>query len=380
MYIERIIPLMHKLIKYYPYFDTYYSSTNFSYPQWIDKVMSLAECMGQYSERKFIFELQLSVDGPEYINDVNRGQGVTEKCLKNYQLLLDKISQGLWPKNVILNVILKGTWDLDAIHKLNDKEKLIEFFQFYEKNFYEPLDMLHEPNITHGVSIPNVAVPVPATVEDGRIFAELCKKCRELEKENITEHYFKYYEMITPFNLCHNESNINLSYRTCRGGMCGFGHNVIGLLPDNMLSTCNEGFTEFVKEYKAVMASHLDEKRAHSSVVFSDIIKERHIPMCLSDEEYELHEDKIETYYNNNTTSLLTSRVTLIMALAMAGQVEKKYLDENEALKAAIALAESCAYCIKNNYNDTRSFTMEPVGEFKLLLNGALQYLYAKED
>jgi hypothetical protein len=33
------------------------------------------------------------------------------------------------------------------------------------------------------------------------------------------------------------------------------------------------------------------------------------------------------------------------------------------------------AYCIKDNYNQTGSYIMMPVGLFKLLLNGAMQYI-----
>lgn len=36
MKMDRIYPLLHKIICYYPYFDTMFSSTNFSYPQWSD--------------------------------------------------------------------------------------------------------------------------------------------------------------------------------------------------------------------------------------------------------------------------------------------------------------------------------------------------------
>ena len=34
--MDRIYPLVHQLINYYPYFDSMFSSTNFSYPEWID--------------------------------------------------------------------------------------------------------------------------------------------------------------------------------------------------------------------------------------------------------------------------------------------------------------------------------------------------------
>lgn len=59
----------------------------------------------------------------------------------------------------------------------------------------------------------------------------------------------------------------------------------------------------------------------------------------------------------------------------MAGQVESCYLNQENALKAAIFLQGHTSFCIKDNYNKTGSFTLVPHGTIKLLLNGALQYI-----
>jgi len=36
LHMDRIYPLIHKLIEEYPFFNSMYSSTNFSYPTWLD--------------------------------------------------------------------------------------------------------------------------------------------------------------------------------------------------------------------------------------------------------------------------------------------------------------------------------------------------------
>jgi hypothetical protein len=36
------------------------------------------------------------------------------------------------PENVELIMMLKATLDNDSLHKLNDKQKLIEYYQFFE--------------------------------------------------------------------------------------------------------------------------------------------------------------------------------------------------------------------------------------------------------
>lgn len=367
--MERIYPLVHKLINYYPYFNEMFSSTNFAYDGWIDKFMGLMNCFKAHPKRQFKYDLQLSVDGPEYINDNNRGHGVTKKCIENFNKLIDIIEQGNFPDNVKLCFMLKGTWDTDCIHKLNNKEKLIEFFQFYESAYMDRVHKLNNPNISIIESIPNTAVPAPVTQEDGKIFAQLVQKCREIEGENLIHHYFKYYRRITPFTdgKCSN----CLSYCGIRHN-CGSGSTMLGLLPHNMVSACHEGFVQMVEKYKEYANIRSDKEL---TVQLDHFLTEHPVPMCMSDEGYLIHEKKMETYNNLNSTAQTATTVGMIIALAMSGQINKKYLNEYNALYAARYIATTTAYCIKNNYAVTGSFLLESVDLYKLLLNGALEYL-----
>jgi hypothetical protein len=99
------------------------------------------------------------------------------------------------------------------------------------------------------------------------------------------------------------------------------------------------------------------------------------LPLCMSEENNQRHEEKMELYVAPGTTARLASSVNLILALAMAQEIDSKYLNEVEALKAAKYIYYNSAYCIKCNYRETGSFTMESVDIYKLLLNGALEYL-----
>lgn len=368
--MERIYPLIHKLIEYYPYFNEMFSSTNFAYDEWFDKFMGLMDCFAAYPYRHFTYCLQLSVDGPEYINDVNRGNGVTSKCISNFDKLVNFIKEGKFPSNVELNCVLKGTWDADCIRKLNNKEKLIEFFQFYEDAYINKIQVLNMPNIKMNPSIPNAAVPAPITKEDGEIFANLVKLCREIEQENTVYQYFKYYRVITPFadNICF----------TCNGYCsegrhnCGSGSSMLGLLPHNLVSACHEGFVQLVEQYKEFAATRPDQAL---SVTLDKFIADHPVPMCTTDDGYRLHEQKMQCYNVINQTMQLSSTVDMIIALAMAGQIEPLYLKEENAFFAASYMAANTAFCIKNNYAVTGSFILESVDLYKLFLNGALQYL-----
>lgn len=368
--MHRALPTIRKCIEYYPYFRCMYSSTNFSYPEWLDEFMGLMKVFGDYPYREFEFQLQLSVDGPEYINDANRGKGVTKRCIENFDKLLELIKRGEFPKNITLVFMIKGTWDIDTIHKLNDKQKLIEFFQFYENAYIDKVQQLGNPKFIMNPSIPNLAVPAPVTKHDGEIFAEVAKKCREIEEENNVAHYFKYYFSITPFR----EKDCMSPFDTYRYSMCGCGSGtgMVGFLPNDKIAACHEGFTLLAEEYKKQAAHRSNENMTVTINKFLDNIE---VPMCLSEDKYAEHERKMAFYTNPMSTARLASSVNLIIALAMAGEIDQKYLLEPEALKAAKYIFYNSAFCIKNNYIETGSFSMESVDIFKLLLNGALEYL-----
>lgn len=374
LHMDRIYPLVHQLIEYYPYFNTMFSSTNFSYETWLEQFMGLMQCFADYPDREFSYILQLSVDGPPKLNDRNRGKGVTDKCIANFNKLVQIIAKGQFPKNIKLEIDLKGTWDLECIHELNDKEKLIQFFQFYENTYMEPIIQLNNPKIDIPPAIPNTAVPSPVTKKDGQIFAQLIKKCREIERDNLLNPVFKYYTHITPFNM--QRFSANLTYQG-NAYTCGSGATIVGFLPNNMISTCHEGFTQFILQYKE-LAAHSEDKD-DKTIMFDKYFNEQKLPMCATDEKYNQHEKKMECYGCRSSAQLVND-VSIIMALALAEQIEPQYLDEKLALRAAIYLQENTAFCIKDNYNINGSFTLQPVGMYKLLLNGALQLLISQED
>lgn len=365
--MDRIYPLVHQVINYYPYFKSMFSSTNFSYPTWLNQFYGLMNVFGQYPNRDFEYCLQLSCDGPEYINDAGRGQGTTKKCLEVFNKLVDTLGTSL-PPNVNLVIQLKPTLDNESFKLLLSKEKIIEYYKFFEDNFIEPLSKLTFSNVKYRVPIPNMAVPAPATVEDGKLFAKFVELCREIEKTDMDQ--FKFYEYITPFS--DPIGDINLTTYQCNG-TCGTGFTNIGFLPNNMITTCNEGFTQLVANYKEFAAKADTSKK---TVTFDRFLAEQPTnKLCMTEEEYERYEQQMSYYNCEGTCARLSNIVTEIMSLALAGQVDKQYLDETLATAAAIYFSYKNSYCIKDNYNSSGSLTLVPIGMLRLLLNGALEYL-----
>jgi sulfatase maturation enzyme AslB (radical SAM superfamily) len=368
--MERIHPLVNKVIEHYPYFDQMFSSTNFSYPEWPDKFFGLMKQFEAYAPRKFDYFLQLSLDGPTNINDFNRGEGVTEKCRKNFQALVNRLPVDL-PSNVTLNIYFKPTLDNTSIKQLDTKEKIIEYYRFFEE-WYAKLFDLKMSNLKPQLSVPNTAVPSPVTKEDGIAFAQLCKNCREIEKENKEVHYLRFYDAITPYAAFTQDCpHAHYSHGSC---ICGTGSFLLGFMPDGLISTCHEGFTHFYEEYKrAALNSTRVEDGA--TINFDKFVNEQGSKYCLTEKQYEEYEKYIDNFIKDGTTARLGNMAGLIMVLAMAGQIDSKYLDERNASEAAVFLQNHTSYCLKDNYNTTGSFITIPVGIPKLLLNGAKEYI-----
>ena len=280
LHMERLHYTLHKLIEYYPYLSSGYSSTNFSYKGWIDKFFGLMDVFGAYPYRDFNYCLQLSCDGPEYINDAGRGEGTTKHCLEQFNLLVEELKNNRLPKNINLTITLKGTLDNATFQQLLSREKLIDYFKFYEDNFIGPIRDLNLENVFIVNGIPNTAVPSPVTVEEGRKFAQLVKLCREIEQENFEHPIFRFYQEITPFSnsITQDVLTYHYGYHTC-----GTGDISIGLLPDNMVSTCHEGFTQMVAEYDKLAAA---DDHAHSTIDFDRFRGEQMTSMAAHDDEY----------------------------------------------------------------------------------------------
>ena len=365
--MDRIYPTLHKLIDYYPYFSNMYSSTNFSYPEWTTQVFGLFKQFGKYPERRFSFTLQLSCDGPEYINDSGRGKGTTLKCINNFNKFILLMGDNI-PPNLTVNMTLKPTLSVSTMELLNTKEKIIEYYKFFEDTFITAVRTKNYDNVTIGLPIPNIAVPAQATSRDGKLFAEMCKLCREIEAENSVKHYFKYYTRITMFpEIAHQESiTYQYPYNTC-----GTGCNVIGFLPNRMLSGCHEGFVNMAVEYKKYAEANTGKKL----IEVHDFIKNQKAKFCMNESGYVEYERQLSFYNESGTSARLANITALISLQALFGQIDKKYQNDVEAVKAAVFLQSHMSYCVKDNFNTTGSVTLIPVGMIRLFFNGASEYI-----
>lgn len=374
LFMERIYPLLIKIIEHYPYFNYMYSSTNFSFPSWNDKFFNLMKIFGNYPDREFVFQLQLSCDGPEYINDSGRGKGTTKKCIENFNIFVDKIENNV-PSNIQLLITVKPTLDISTIPLLNNKKKIVEYYSFFEETFIKPIREKGFINVKISCPIPNVAVPCPATKKDGINFAKFCKDCSEIEK-NIHK-YLNYYEKITPYIGKMFEQVENLTYKSACI-TCGTGEGMVGFLPYDQISVCNEGFTNLVENYKNYIKNSKREEQG--TINFNKFLSEEKQHLCFNENDYKKYETHISLLKPPNSTAQLSNLSSLIMLLALTNQIEEKYKYFDIALKGAKFIQSHTSTCVKDNYNESDTIIISPVGLIRLLLNGAQEYIEKSEN
>jgi len=230
-------------------------------------------------------------------------------------------------------------------------------------------------NLLFSLPIPNTACPSPHTQEDGIMFANYCKITRELEKENKNNKIFKFYNNITSFTPRRKIQYDKLSLSGYCQGHCGNGKRAIGLLPNNMVSCCHNGFVDLLAEYKKNVltnSEHMDNVTIEKSLFKN---KRNTLIFPYDSKEFEMYQKQLEVFYQNDDTAKISNCASLIKLLADFEQIDKKYQDKKEAVKGAYFIFNTTSYCVRDNLGVTGSIYMYPVGLIKLLLNGAREYI-----
>lgn len=356
LFIERVLPVTKKIIENYKNLNYIHFSTNFAYPSWNEKIEKLLNLLENYPDREFHLDFQLSCDGPQYINDLGRGFGTTTQCLKNFKKLLKRLDNFSLSPNIYVDFGIKPTLCLESLDLLyNSKDKIIDYYKFFENNFIEPVKALKNPNITLFPPLPNFAVPVKATVEDGKKMAQLAKLCKEIEQEN---NHFKYYSVITPMPPVDHLNCLTCSRPSL---LCGTAVKYIGFLPNDCLTACHATFTYLLDDYKKCFEEQ--------NITFKDFLGNRQHRYLLNDNTFFHYQNQIKAFGTNSKTKIMFIAKTIEM-LAKAGQVQEKYKNPTYALFGAIYIQNHSSFCVKDNYNESGSICLQDVGICKLLLNG----------
>ena len=376
--LTRIHDVTKELINYYPNLKTFLFSTNFVNENWFEQVENFFNIFSYFPTRKFILKLQLSIDGPSYINDIGRGKNTTKKFITNLQIFLKKVKTKKWiPNNLEINLFFKPTLTLEMYKKLQTKQEVYNYYKFFDDLSILITSCCYS-NFYYDYSLPTIAEPAPVTIQDGKNYAVFCQRCVELEKENL----FVIYKKLLPYQKVQTKQKYEASKKelfnfTAGCTSCGIGLITIGLLPQNKISLCHNGFCDLLQEYKIQCSKNVNNhtlKENNLDLNFFDrnsIIK---TTVC-NINDLSNWSEIVEKYSNRNSVFQITNTVNQILHLAHYGMIDKKYCNKEQAFLAAKWINSNLPFCFRNNLAINGSMSIQTLSVFKLFLNGALDYI-----
>lgn len=344
--------------------DAFFFSTNLCYSKVDEEIKGLIDVCGEYPDRRFQIQIQLSIDGPPEITDAGRGKGVTEKFLNNYNKLCKKAWYSNIYPNVDVRLTFKPTLSTDNLKRFLDIDYMEYYYKWFEDNLYDVVS----PYTTRKLSaytqcIPNIAVPMEASKQDGIDFAKICKNAFHLSVHG----HFKYYQNVVMFARHNRFKNRNcVAY-------CGAGRATVELLPEGKYCGCHRAFLTYLEEYRSAPNSKkYDDFRPleHRYLESSDR------PIFIFNSAQEFIDFCERTDQPKSTTSAFFIQQGMIRYLAKLGQIDSKYQDPKEAQRVANLFTEYANTCLYDNYTTCGAQMLELFSNYRMFLNGAIDIIY----
>lgn len=374
LHLDRVTDNIEGYFDVLPNLEKVFFSTNFTVEGSIDKIkrlISKLEHEARKKSKKLALEIQISIDGYEKINDMNRGKGTTQKILKHFKDLLDvKYDTDL----IHIKVFTKPTLSTDSFKYFQTKEDAIKYYAFFEDEFYQKWKASGS-NIQFLISIPNYAEPFEYTKEDGIKFAKICRIIQEVSRENHFEGYKGYslvpYAMVLSYSLKDEWLDLNKMDRLgymCGGG-CGHIRTACTLTPGNRVSACHRGFFDDFNEYAEIHTKEYNDAYAKN---MAQITANNRWNYTM--DEFEKARESMNLIYNhpNKTKTLQTKKI--LQLYAYAGLIDEKYKEERYANQAA-QIYSMKSMCVQNNIEVTGSMFVDQLAMVKLLFNGAFDVI-----
>lgn len=312
-------------------------------------------------ERKLKFDLQLSLDGPPEFNDESRHEGATKNTLETCYLLLEKSPPSA--RYFSLNIFSKATLDISYMRIMNARG--IDSFNWYYQYFNNvQLTAMEKKGkkdyITLGMNaLPTMVDPGYHTVEDGKSLAEWVNHLQYIDRTKLPAYQGMplfiqpvqglsvYFDQ--EYNPIAHEFNIF---------SCSASKNNITIDHEGNLYTCN---------------------RLCRNSALSDEYKYKHAMrsgtnMKTSDKKW-LHKTWGSQSFHNDIMSRRYIFDQLAITMAIAGQIDKKYLYDDQArlLLFYCMTGSTCHIGAEEDY--TQNPSLLPTSYFKLLGNGAIEAL-----
>ena len=367
LYIDDLIPNLPTLFRLFPNLTKLNCSTNWTTS--VEEFVNFLITLDNISPNPITFTLQCSIDGPEGVYTEEGHNGKWEEYYKNFDLFFNLMNNHRF-KHMMVELVINATVNQKTyLEKFSDEKEM----RHYVESMAELTDYLYNRSTSEsveclsGLVFPGYALPYETSSSDGRKFASILKLWDKVRAEYFPQsspyYHFGYGIGAYPTENSYFMPNTD----------CGEVNGSLTIGPDGEIVECSGSFIDHYHSYQEEL-----KKDNNLPEYYASKIRERiqYNPGKMTKEELNRHEWYIDGGYKNTSSIITHTSMSILKELAASGQIEYKYLeDENLLLKHLLSIGTITA-CPKENLRDTALPYIVSPSCFRRYFNGAAEYSY----
>ncbi len=329
------------------------------------------------TDRTIKFDLQISIDGPKWLTDNNRGEGSTEKIIKNSIETIKKINEieNVNGTKFKVRMHVKPTAVIGDIKRFAYNFSVLEsYYRFFDRLFcnYRGANSNNKIDFMYNCD-PTIVVPYDFTQEDGFAMSKLFDSQLILSSEykfNLLKPSSAYYNRFMSKIPAMGEWYTKNFMFSCSAGDGGFSldekhnvvpcHRVFYITSHNYIETSKKCVGDLIRIDESTV-KNLSENYSGDSNDQLDIDR-----LLLINRGY--HDfSKFKECYG----------VSTIQLMAQHGQVSKVYKNF-ELARLLSYFVTSCIACPMENISTGGSIFIQHSSLFKLFGNGFFEKVLRK--
>lgn len=370
LYMDRLAVAFPAIMQRYPLLDAVSTSTNLANS---DNIIKLIDAIDIWN-KKMTCRIQVSIDGPNWMNKHNRGVAVEHlyhqlnKILERTKTINDKL---------VVSIAIKGTYTMENIEILSqDKEKCKEFIDFTWKMHKSSVDKYAKKNVHISLfGLPTLGMPGTYDKEDGMLYGQYYNNMFELKdyvKELTGEplSVFDTYSTRMKDAVEQHDLRRTLYIQMCSAGEC----NLVTSM-DGTVTVCHDtlygNYPEFIKEYgdggENEYAYNMDGKTFEKATMKMTASGKNRYEMARL--EY------VMSAIRYSTQKAIDSNYAMIKVLSKCGQINKRFA-KDESMAMAFSYFMALNVCFVHNKILTGEYLVTPMQLFNIYGNGMFERIY----
>jgi len=343
--IKEFIPFYKEAVKVFPKLKSILMSSNFM----IDPENLISFIRELPSDRPLKVDIQISLDGPAWVTDKNRGLGTTVSIIENTKQFIHAINQLETPHDLIVHV--KPTMDEKDISEFSKYSRMKEYYVFFDVYFSELFNL----NTNNKISIlthcdPTISVPGNYDRDTGINFKSMLEnqvKLKEISWKHITSPESAYYN-----RWAHRASYFGELFTKPRMFTCSSGDTQLGIMDKSgLFGSCHRMFYVNNPEYeKAVLETGLDKTTLRGVSTGGNQALKEHMIADINNGNNVVKFLYINRAFHDFISQFLASGTAIAMELAHSGLISPCYKDRH--LATLLTLGTKSANC----YLDEKCF------------------------